>query len=119
MTYLHKTVAIQLAIVCGTAIVMQNTKLALSFILGAVFSYITMSNMITAQTRILITKNKNKTFMGLLNRLAFYGIPVIVAIKFPDKFTLLGVIPALWIYQINYIGSELVRSLKKVKKAKN
>jgi len=116
MTYLHRNVGAQLLIICCGAVITQNSKFALSVILGSVFSYIALSSMIASQTRILVTKNKNKAFIGVLNRLAYYAIPIVVALKFPDKFTLIGVLPALWIYQINYIGFELIRSIKKVKR---
>lgn len=115
MSHLHKLVLVEIGIITIALALLGKSNWILSILLGCIFSYIGFLNLIKSQTQIIKQKNKNKAFLALLNRLAYFAIPVIIAIRFPVYVNIGIVIASIWVYQINFIILEFTRSLKKVK----
>ena len=63
-----------------------------STILGGVFSFLALRQMIEDQTLILIKLQRKRVFISFIYRLFIYAIPIIIGLRYPNYFKFLGVI---------------------------
>ena len=97
-------------------LLLGKASISISMLLGCVFSYFALSNMMLAQSDIIRTKKRAAFFIPMILRLFIYAIPLTISLIFKDYLNLWVTLIFLWSFQIGFIILELKRSIKKTHK---
>jgi len=87
--------------------------------LGAIFSMLGLRQLEHDQYMILIKKQRSRVFIGLIGRLFFYAIPIIIGLKFSNYFKFWVILICLFKSQIIFIIREAILNYRQYKKRMN
>ena len=86
-----------------------------STLLGGVFSFIALRQMIEDQTLILIKLQRKRVFMSFVFRLFVYSIPIIIGLRYPNYFKFWVILLFLFCSQLIFIIREAILNYKHYK----
>ena len=96
-------------------IVIGDIRGAYSTILGGVFSFIALRQMIEDQTLILLKQQRKRVFFSFIFRLFIYTIPIIIGLKYPNYFKFWVILVFLFCSQLIFIIREAILNYKHYK----
>ena len=86
-----------------------------STLLGGVFSFIALRQMIEDQTLILIKLQRKRVFISFVFRLFVYAIPIIIGLRYPNYFKFWVILLFLFCSQLIFIIREAILNYKHYK----
>ena len=86
-----------------------------STLLGGVFSFFALKQMIEDQTLILIKMQRRRVFISFVYRLFIYAIPVIIGLRYPNYFKFWVILLFLFCSQLIFIVREAILNYKHYK----
>ena len=86
-----------------------------STILGGVFSFLALRQMIEDQTLILIKLQRKRVFISFIYRLFIYAIPIIIGLRYPNYFKFWVILVFLFCSQLIFIIREAILNYKHYK----
>jgi ABC-type spermidine/putrescine transport system permease subunit II len=104
-----------IAILCVALYILGYPKEAYSILLGSLFSYFSLENLMKSQSQILNTKNKGAFFLPMLTRFVIYACPLILSLQLKSYLNFWTVLISLGVFQIGFIIYELQASIKRIK----
>ena len=107
-----------LAVLSGASLIwimIGDIRGAYSTILGGIFSFIALRQMIEDQTLILIKMQRRRVFISFVYRLFIYAIPVIIGLRYPNYFKFWVILLFLFCSQLIFIVREAILNYKHYK----
>ena len=100
-------------------VVTKNSNQILSAVLGMLFSFLILKNLIDTQALIVQYKKKTMLFPRYFYRLFLYGIPISLSLYFKSIFSFAVMIPFLFYCQVLYLIFEIIKMTRNLKKKKD
>ena len=107
-----------LAVLSGASLIwimIGDIRGAYSTILGGIFSFMALRQMIEDQTLILLKQQRKRVFFSFVFRLFIYTIPIIIGLKYPNYFKFWVILVFLFCSQLIFIIREAILNYKHYK----
>lgn len=109
-------VALMLVCMLAVSVYFKEVSWVVSAVLGACFGYLIFTQLVYSQWKILMHQRKELFLVGYIVRLFMYGIPLTTTFFLKSYLNLYVLLVFLLSFQLQYVGIEFFRNLKKYKR---